>query len=105
MDLASGTLARTYARSEFLATSEEASSAVNARRAEGNATPTRLSLPKVSLHDECLRVEEEGCARGPFEATLTERFGCLVRQNLNEVSGGERSGVIANIWRPDRDDF
>src|SRR5882672_8552331 len=104
MDLASGTLARTCACSEFLATSEEASSAVNADRADGNATPTRLGLLNGSLRDECLRVEERW-ARGPFEVILTERLGCLVGQNLNAVSGGERSGVITNIWRPDHDDF
>jgi hypothetical protein len=102
MDCASGTLARARTRSNFLAPPEEATSALNAHRAYGNAT--RLGLPKVSLRDECLRVEERW-ARGPFEAALTERFGCLVGQNLNEVSGGERSGMIANIWRPDPDGF
>jgi hypothetical protein len=104
MDCTSGTLARTCARSEFLAVPEEAASAVNACTADGNATPTRLGLLKGSLRDECLRVEKKW-ARDSFEVILTERFVCLVGQNLNEVSGGERFGVIANIWRPDRDDF
>ena len=46
MDLASGTLARASARADLLATSEEASSAGNADRANGDATPTRLGVLK-----------------------------------------------------------
>lgn len=52
MDCAGGALARTCTRSEFLATPEEATSAVDAHRADGNATPTRLGVAVDSPHDQ-----------------------------------------------------
>ncbi len=92
MDCTGGTVAPARARTQFLATSEEATSAVNGCRPDGHATaPAELTSPhsraKVTANRSAKGSRPSGPRRGnlPAEALLSDEkictaFGTHARQ-------------------------